>query len=82
MPEFMITYHIEGTYMETIKAPDLATAEAMADAKIEDENWFPDLDEITNADHSTSQLYRVQRKDGTIGKTTYIRDTDTVLPDA
>jgi len=81
MPEFLIRFTIEGTYEELVTAPTIEDAKAAADAKIEDENWFPDLDSITNADHYVSQLFRVQRKDGSVVKTTYVGPTDTLLED-
>lgn len=81
MPEFNVEFRIEGTSTMIIKAASLEEAKAKADAMIEDDNWFPDLENISSADHYTQQLYRVKRKDGSVCKTTYVRPDDKVLAD-
>ena len=82
MPKFLVEYAIRGTYTEMIEADSQEAAEAIADANAENDDWFPDLDEISDVHSHVQKLVRVRRKDGTVSLVTYVRDTDEVLPDA
>lgn len=80
MPKFAIRYDITGQMTETIEADSLAAAEAIVNAKIEDDNWFPDLDNVDWVDTNIQEMFHVRRKDGSTCFTTNVRPEDKRLP--
>lgn len=85
MPRFLVEYRVSGTITNFIDAETEEEADAKAYAFSGGDDDFSEamgeIDEVTDVDYSVRQMSRVRREDGSIAYTTYVRKTDTVLPD-
>lgn len=75
MPRFCVSYRFHGTATETIEAEDLDAANALISAKVDDDNFDIDADEIDDVDFHVQQMHPVTR-DGRELWVTYIRAGD------
>ena len=87
MPEFNVRFRVSGYIDHFITADSEEEAQEKVNKLISEDGreyseLMHELDEVDDASASISQLFRVKRADGKIVKTTYVRDTDQLLPDA
>lgn len=75
MQRFSVSYTFHGSATETIEAESLEAAQAAINAKVEDENFYIDADEIDDVDFHVQQMHPVTR-DGRELWVTYIRNGD------
>lgn len=86
MPRFLVEYRVTGTITHFVNAETQEEAEKKAYAYSGGDTDYSDamceIEEVTDLDYSVREMFRVRREEGGIAYTTYVRPTDTVLPEA
>lgn len=75
MAKFSVSYTFHGRASETIEAANLEEAEAIIEAKVEDDNFDIDADTIDDVTFDVREMHPVTR-DGRELWTTYVKADD------
>lgn len=76
MAKFIIDYRFHGRGTDTIEADSLEAAQAIVDARLEDDAFDPPCDNYDDIDATVREMHPVTR-DGKELWTTYVLPTDT-----
>ena len=76
MARFYVTYRFRATSSEEVEAESLEAAEVLIEAKVDRDDFEPDVDDISDVDFEVQQMHPITR-DGRELWTTYIRPGDT-----